>query len=201
MVISVVDRLKVYPHLEAAPKHALAVEGQLFRIHHAGEALVLHHLGIDAVALGARLVDDVGKEHRLAGFLLHRARERGALADAHVVGQALAELERAVLAPHLACRARHAALGRQVSLRHGRHEAINVRHGSLPPAGWRAPSRGSAGSAAPRSTRPAPAGSWRRSGSPRSGREPRSCRSRRGTPWSPRTDHRSPRPCRYARAP
>src|SRR5947207_15154077 len=62
MVISVVDRLKVYQHLEAAPKHALAVEGQLFRIHHAGEALVLHHLGIDAVALGARLVDDVGKE-------------------------------------------------------------------------------------------------------------------------------------------
>src|SRR6185295_5916158 len=88
--------------LEPAKDHAASVERQVLRIHPGGEALVLHRLGVDAVAVGARLVHDVGKAHRLARLLLHRARERRALAPAHIVGDALAELERAVFAPDLA---------------------------------------------------------------------------------------------------
>src|SRR5438270_3533561 len=197
MVIS----LKVHHHFEATPEHALAVEGQRFRIHHFRQALVLHHLGVHAVAIGARPVDDVREKHRLAGPLLHRARERRALAPGDIVRHAFAELERAVVAPHLARAARHGAVRSELFLGHRGHETINVRHGSLPPFASRAPSRGSGGSAAPRRSRPAPAEYGRRSGSPRSGRAPRSCRSRRGIPSSRRTAHRSPRPCRYARAP
>lgn len=71
------------------------------------------------------------------------------------------------------------AQGRQAS-------GINVLR--LP--GWRAPSRGSAGPAAPRCCPPWPAGSSRRAGSPRSGRAPRRGRSPRGIPWSRRTGRR-----------
>src|SRR4051812_29628679 len=52
MVVS----LSVYDHLEAAPDHALRIEGQLLRVHHAGEALVFHRLGVHTVTLGARAV-------------------------------------------------------------------------------------------------------------------------------------------------
>src|SRR5436189_4388515 len=108
--ICMVASLRVDDDLETAPDHPLAVKGKRLRIHHAGEALVLHRSRIHAVAIGARLVDDVGKEHRLAGLLLHRARKRGALAPLHVVGDALAEFERAVVAPDLGDFARHGAV-------------------------------------------------------------------------------------------
>src|SRR5205085_3885178 len=99
--ICMVASLRVDHDLETAPDHPLAVKGKRLGIHHAGEALVLHRFRVHAVAIGARLVDDVGKEHRLAGLLLHRAQERGALAPLHVVRDALAELERAIVVPDL----------------------------------------------------------------------------------------------------
>src|SRR5882672_5167952 len=40
-------------HLESAPEHALAIERHRLRVHHLREALVLHDLGHDAVALRA----------------------------------------------------------------------------------------------------------------------------------------------------
>src|SRR5260221_11299391 len=175
--------------LEAAPDHALRVEGQRLRIHHPGEALVLHRLRVHAVAVGARLVEDVGKEPRLAGLLLHRAQEGGALAPAHVVGNALAEFEGAVITPWLGGLLRHAAVGGQLLLRHRSNKAINVRHTFLLAFGT-APFRGSGGWGESRCCRRWPAECARRSGSPRSGRAPRSCRSRRGTPSSRRTGRR-----------
>src|SRR5256885_1578225 len=114
MVVS----LSVYDHLEAAPDHALRIEGQLLRVHHAGEALVLHRLGVHTVTLRARAVDDVRKAHRLVRFLLHRAQERGALAPGHVVRHAFAELERTVLAPDFAGEPRHAPVCGETALRH-----------------------------------------------------------------------------------
>src|ERR1044072_4370791 len=108
--ICMVASLRVYDDLETAPDHPLGIEGERLRIHDPGDALVLHRLLVHAVAIGARLVDDVGEEHRLAGLLLHRAQERGALAPLHVVRDALAEFERAVVAPHLRHFARQSAV-------------------------------------------------------------------------------------------
>jgi hypothetical protein len=45
-------RLSVDQHLEPAIDHALAVERHVLHVH-AGNALVLHHLGVDAVAIFA----------------------------------------------------------------------------------------------------------------------------------------------------
>src|SRR5688572_1153674 len=39
--------------VEAAIAHALDVEGHALRVHHLREARVLHHFGVDAVAMGA----------------------------------------------------------------------------------------------------------------------------------------------------
>src|SRR6185503_20655120 len=152
------------------------------------------------VAVGARLVRDVGEAHRLARLLLHRAQERGALAPLHVVGHALAELERAVVAPDLAHLLRHRQVLLQLALRYRSHESVNVRHELLLVV-WPLPSPGWDGSAGSRSSRPPQGECARRPGSPRSGPWPRSCRSRRGSPWSRRTARRSPRPCRSSRAP
>src|SRR5947208_10393522 len=96
-----VASLRVHDYFETAPDDALRVERQRLRIHHARDALIFHCAGVDTVAIGTRLVDDVREKHGLAGFLLHRAQERSALAPLNVVGDALAELERAVVAPDL----------------------------------------------------------------------------------------------------
>src|SRR5436190_6778202 len=197
--ICMVASLRVDHDLETAPDHPLRIERQRLGVHHAGDALVLHRFRVYAITIGARFVDDVREEHRLAGFLLHRAQERGALAPLHVVRDALAEFERAVVAPDLGHFARHRAVLLQRSLRDRCYETVNVCHG-WPPVFVPSPSRGSDGSGGSRSSPPPPAECATRSGSPRSNRAPRSCRSRRGTPWSPRTGRRSPTPCRCAPA-
>src|SRR5690606_15019589 len=86
---------------EAAPEHALPVERQGGRVH-AGDALVLHHRGIDAVAILARGIADPGEHHHLVRLELHRLRERGQLAGLHVVGDAFDVFQRAVFQPDLA---------------------------------------------------------------------------------------------------
>src|SRR5712672_3202384 len=80
-------------HLESAPEHALAVERHVLRVHHLRQSLVLHDLGHDAIAMRARLVDDVREHDHLAGFELDALRERRALARLDVVGRALVVLE------------------------------------------------------------------------------------------------------------
>ena len=60
------NRIEGNRDLEPAPNHALAIEWQVFRIHHFGKPRVLHHLGIDLIAVLAGLVDDPGKPDRLA---------------------------------------------------------------------------------------------------------------------------------------
>src|SRR5437899_5949934 len=120
--------------LESAPEHALAVEWHRLRVHHLRQALVLHDLGHDAVAMRARLVHDVGEHHRLAGFQLDALRERRALARLHVIGRALVILERAVLAPDFSGKPRQAAIRRQLPLRYRYHDCVHVVHRIL--LGW-----------------------------------------------------------------
>src|SRR5207249_4010187 len=118
--------------LEPAPEHPFAVEGHRLGVHHLGQARVLHRLGVDAIALGAGLVDDVGEHHRLVGLQLDAARKRGPFAPLDVVGDALDVLERAVFAPDSAGLLRQAAVGREFLPRNGNHEAVDVScHGVL----------------------------------------------------------------------
>src|SRR6185369_13486404 len=123
----------LHHRLEPSPEHALAVERELLGVHHVGEALVLHHLGVYAVAVLARLVDDEREPDHLAGLELHALRERGALARLHIVGHALDIFERAMLAPDLAGPFGHLAIGGDIALRHGDDETIDITgHGRFP---------------------------------------------------------------------
>src|SRR5436190_20550878 len=128
------DRSGVDHHLESSPEHALAVKRHRLRVHHLRQALVLHDLGHDAVAMCARLVHDVREHHHLAGFQLDALRERRALARLDVVGRALVVLEGAVLAPDFSRKPRKAAIRRQLPLRYRYHYCIDVVHWVL--LGW-----------------------------------------------------------------
>src|SRR6267378_1744902 len=123
MALSCIDH-----DLEPTPEHALAVERHVLRVHHLRQALVLHDLGHDAVAMRARLVHDVREHHRLAGFELDALRKRRALARLHVVGRALVVLEGAVLAPDFSGQPRQAAIRRQLSLGDRYHDCVDVVH-------------------------------------------------------------------------
>src|SRR5216117_1432075 len=125
------DRSGVDHHLESAPKHALAIERHRLRIHHLRQALVLHDLGHDAVAMRARLVHDVREHHRLAGFELDASRKRRALARLDVVGRALVVLEGAVLAPDFSGKTRQTAIGGQLSLGDRYNDCVDVSHDCL----------------------------------------------------------------------
>src|SRR5262249_4675011 len=124
--------LEINHSLEAAPDHALGVEGHRCRIHHLGEALILHHFRIYAVAVGARLVDDVGEEDGLAGLLLDAARKGRSLSPRDVIGDAFAKLQRTVLAPDLACLCRHTAVRRELLLWNRHEKSIDVTHPTAP---------------------------------------------------------------------
>src|SRR6266436_9621407 len=119
---------RLHEILKPAIDHALGIERQRFGVHHAGQPLVGHHPGVDAVALRARLVGDPGKYHRLARLELDAAREGGELADLDVVCHPFAVIQRAMLAPDLAGLLRHAAVGGKVLLRHRDDKSIDVRH-------------------------------------------------------------------------
>src|SRR5260221_5671712 len=126
MALSCIDH-----DLEPTPEHALAVERHVLRLHHLREALVLHDLGHDAVALRARLVDDVREHYHLAGFELDALGERRALARLHVVGRALVVFEGAVLAPDFPRKPRQIAIGRQLSLGDRYNDCVDVSHDCL----------------------------------------------------------------------
>ena len=102
-----------------------------FPIHHRFEPRIGHHLGVDPVALRARLVGDPGEHHGLARLQLDAARKRGELADLDVVGDPFAVIQRAVFAPDLAGFLRHPGVGREVFLRDGDDEAIDIGHGDF----------------------------------------------------------------------
>src|SRR3954463_9807354 len=72
-------------HPESAEHHALAIERHRLRIHHARESRIAHGLGVDAVAILARLVDDPREPHFLALLEFHALRERGLPPVCHVV--------------------------------------------------------------------------------------------------------------------
>src|SRR5437763_13473146 len=104
---------------EAAKDHALAVEGQRLRVHHLREPRVLHHFGIDAIAMRTRFIRDPREDDCLAGLELDAARERCPLAKLDVVGDVLAEIESAVIAPNPARLFGHAAVSLELVLWNG----------------------------------------------------------------------------------
>src|SRR5450631_3520889 len=69
--------------LESAEDQSLAVEGRRLRVHHVDEPRVVHHFGVDAVALRARLVDNPGKNNGFPGLELHASWERSVFAYLH----------------------------------------------------------------------------------------------------------------------
>src|SRR5712691_8589619 len=109
---------QAYHHLEPAVEHALAVERHRLGVHHAREALVLHDLAHNAVAMLAILVDDPGKPDDLVLLQLDALRERGVLARLHVVRDALPVLERAVLPADPSHLPRDAKIGLLVPFRY-----------------------------------------------------------------------------------
>src|SRR5262245_11444910 len=120
--------LCAHDYLEPAEDHPLGVERHALDVAHHVHPLVLHHLCVDAVAMLARLVHDVGEDHRFAVLLLDAARERCPLAPAHVVGHGLDVVRRAVLEPDFAGDARDAAIGLKFSFRDRNDETIYVAH-------------------------------------------------------------------------
>src|SRR2546423_689812 len=135
-VFSFTSLLQIDQRFESAVDHAFGVERHSARLHHAGEAFVLHDPGVHAIALGARPENDVREHHRLAALQLHASREGGALAYLNVVGHAFAELKGAVLAPDLSSLARHVAVGLDLLLWYRHDEPIDVSHDSFR-KGWR----------------------------------------------------------------
>src|ERR1700704_434032 len=97
-----ITALRADQELESAEDHALAVEGHRLRIHHLCEPGILHDFRVDAIAMRARLVDDPGEDHGLAGLELDALRERRPLSHLDVLGDVFPELEGAVIAPDLA---------------------------------------------------------------------------------------------------
>jgi hypothetical protein len=127
-----IRRLQSHRQLEPAPDQALAIEGHGLRVHHRLQARVLHDLGHDAVAMGARLVDHPREDHHLVALELHALRERGPLARLHIISDALPVLQRAMLAPDLAGLARHALVRLDVLLRDRQYESIHISHAEPP---------------------------------------------------------------------
>src|SRR5215207_2622336 len=95
------DLLHVYEHFEPAIGHALHVERHVLGAH-ARQALILHDLGQDLVAMSARLVDDPGENHDLTLLRPRALLERPGALLYQMIPDALAVFERAVIHPHLA---------------------------------------------------------------------------------------------------
>src|SRR5437763_11296735 len=101
--------------LEAAEEHALGVEWHLLRAH-PRHTRVAHHLGVYAIAMCARPVHDPREHHCLVALELDALRERSDLSRLHVVRDALAVFQRAVLSPGLAHLTGQATVGIDVAL-------------------------------------------------------------------------------------
>src|SRR5262249_53332485 len=114
--------------LESPEDQPLAVEGEVLTNHHVGEARILHHLGVDAIAIPSRLVDDPGEDDGFTALELDAPRKRRELAERGVVTHPLLVIECAVFLPDLARLLRKAPICGQVFHRHGYHEAIYVAH-------------------------------------------------------------------------
>src|SRR5829696_2314476 len=114
-------------HAEAPINHALAIERHPFRLHHLLEARIFHDLRVYAVALLTRPEHDPGEDDGLSLFDLDATREGRHLAHLHVVGDALAELDRTQLSPNLPRFA--PSRGRRLACLRGRAQRIRRRSG------------------------------------------------------------------------
>src|SRR5207302_930884 len=78
------NTLNVYDRLEAAPEHALAVEGHFHSAAHVFfHGGIGHHFLPDLLAVALRFESDEGCHDDFTGFQFHAARIRSALALGH----------------------------------------------------------------------------------------------------------------------
>src|SRR5207247_4123791 len=106
--------LGVDQDLESAVDHAREFEGHGFLITHRRDARVLHDLGVDAIAMRARLEHNPREHDGLAWLSLGRSRDRHPELDLEIVTCTLSVFERAMFAPNLTRLLGHAAVGYQV---------------------------------------------------------------------------------------
>src|SRR5690606_13068703 len=85
-------------------------------------------LVVSAIARRARPADQPCKHHDLAGLEPDALRERGVLARLDVVGNAFDVFQCAMLLPDRPGFPGQAAVGRQVLLRNGDYETVDVTH-------------------------------------------------------------------------
>src|SRR5882762_1851896 len=70
--------------LESSPKHAFPVQGHLLRIHHGGEARILHDLRQNSIPIFSRSVDNPGKPYSLVFLEQDTLREGSELPLLHI---------------------------------------------------------------------------------------------------------------------
>lgn len=126
------SELRLDHYLEPAVDHPCAIEGHVFRIAHVMDTRIFHHFRVDAVAVGARLEQDVREDHRLAGFGLGVFCKRYAHLRCEIVADALFVVESAVLAPDLRRLLREASIRLQVFLWNGQNVSIDISHEHRP---------------------------------------------------------------------
>src|SRR4029453_3223040 len=121
--------------LESAPEHAHPIERHFLWIHHRLHARVFHYLGVHAVTVLARVIEDPRKHDHLVVLELHTLWKGRDLARLNVVADTFPVLTCAMFDPDLAGFARHPPVSVKVAMRHRYNEAIDVvRHLVL--LGW-----------------------------------------------------------------
>src|SRR5688500_1155727 len=116
----------VHDHFAPAVDHPLDVERVVLRIHHCGQTRILHYLGVDAIAGGARLVHNPGEHYGFARLHPSDLRERHTELHLQVVTKALEILQRSVVPPDLAGFPRDLSIGLDVLLWNRDHETVYV---------------------------------------------------------------------------
>lgn len=118
---------QIHDRLEPATGHAFEIEWRVLGIAHLVQPRVGHDLFVHAVAVFARLVDDVGENDSLAGFDLREFRKRGGHSGhVEIVAGAFDVFEGAVFLPKLAGFSGDFAIGRKLGLFDGENESVDI---------------------------------------------------------------------------
>src|SRR5690349_15903388 len=117
--------------LEAAPEHALAVEGHLRRVHRLLELRILHHRLADAIAIFLVAIHDPTQRDHLVVLELNGLGKRRDLPRLSVVADRVGEVQSAAADMGVAPFLGHALVSFEVGTGNGDDESVEVlRHGT-----------------------------------------------------------------------